>query len=55
MDMLNNIHANLEERLFFKKLVPQIFATPDNLIWFLKAFKKHLHEYQPLLDLNTNG
>jgi hypothetical protein len=55
LDMLNNIHSNLEERLYFEKLVPQIFATPDNLICFLKAFNEHLQEYQPLLDLNTNG
>jgi hypothetical protein len=55
MDMLNNIHGNLEERLYSEKLVPQIFATPDKLIGFLKAFKEHLQEYQPLLDLNTNG
>lgn len=55
MDMLNNIMGHIEEKLYFEKLVPQVFATPQNLISYLSAFKEHLKEYQPLLDLNNKG
>lgn len=55
MDMLNNIMGNIEEKLYSEKLVPHIFATPQNLLSYLSSFKEHLKEYQPLLDLNIKG
>lgn len=53
MDLLNSIMGNIEEKYFVGKLVPGIFAKPENLIDSLLSFKEYLIEKQPLIDANT--
>jgi len=55
MDFLIGIMGNIEDRIYVGKLVPQIFATPDKLIEYLKGFKSYLNENQKLLDINVDG
>lgn len=55
MDMLNSIMGNIEEKLYFEKLVPHLFASPQQLIYFLSSFKDYLNRCQPLLDINKDG
>ncbi|MPL73325.1 hypothetical protein SDC9_19124 [bioreactor metagenome] len=54
MDFINSIHGNIEERFYFEKLVPHKFATPENLIKSLNAFKKYLCENKKLIENNLN-
>jgi len=49
LDFLNNVNANIEERLRFPKLVPSRFTTPGDLLNFLRLFKVYLEENSFLL------
>lgn len=55
LDFLNNTICNIEEKLFDKKLVPQIFAKPETLRFYLEVFKEDLNKNQYLLDINKEG
>lgn len=52
MDFLISIHGILEDKLFFKNLIPQKFADPDSLFEYLNGFKKYLNDNQFLIDAN---
>lgn len=55
MDFIISIYANIEEKFYAEKLIPQNFATPDALLYSLDLFKKYLNDNQNLLDLNFCG
>lgn len=55
MDFLISIMGNIEEKLFVGKLVPQVYATPDQLVDYLKWFQGYLYANQKLLDVNIDG
>lgn len=55
MDFLISIMGNIEDKLYVGKLVPQVFATPENLVEYLKWFRNYLNENQKLLDKNIDG
>ena len=56
MDFLNDIHSNIEENLKFPKLIPHRFATPENLLCYLKNFLKYIAENgQTVNELYTTG
>lgn len=54
MDLIINIHSNIEEKFYSKNLIPQNFATPEALLYSLDAFKKYLNDNQKYLDYNYN-
>jgi hypothetical protein len=55
MDFLISIHSNVEDHLYFDRLIPQKFVAPDNLFSYLGNFKVWLNEHQHLLDINFQG
>lgn len=55
MDFLISIMGNIEEKIYVGKLVPNVFATPEKLIEYLKWFKGYLNDNQRLLDINIDG
>lgn len=55
MDFLIGVHSHIEEHLYFKKLIPQKFATPEALLSALENFKKYLDDNQKYLDENIDG
>ncbi len=55
MDFVISIHGNIEERFYFKNLIPQKFATPEALLTALDSFKKYLNDNQKYLDINIDG
>jgi hypothetical protein len=55
MDFIISIHANIQEDLYSKNLIPQKFATPEALLSALQRFKEYLLENQKYLDINYNG
>jgi len=55
MDFVISIHSNIEEHLYFPKLIPIKFVTPDQLFVFLSTFKTYLNNHQELLDINFEG
>jgi hypothetical protein len=50
LDFLNNVHSNISEHLSSKKLIPNRFTTPDDLLIFLQNFKNFIIENSILLD-----
>jgi len=55
MDFIISIHGNIEEHFYFKKLIPQKFATPDALLATLENFKNYLNNNQKYIDINNDG
>lgn len=55
MDFIISIHANIGDKFYAEKLIPQNFATPDALLHSLDIFKKYLNDNQNLIDLNFCG
>lgn len=55
LDFLNNTICNIEEKLYDRKLVPQTFANPEALRFYLEVFKEDLNKNQKLLDINKEG
>ncbi|WP_111309768.1 PD-(D/E)XK nuclease domain-containing protein [Confluentibacter sediminis] len=56
LDFLFNVHSNIYENLKFKKLIPSRFTTPNDLLVFLRNFKKYIENNSFLLDEeNVNG
>lgn len=55
MDLLNNIHGNIEEQFWSENLVPQKFTTPDQLFQALNSFKDYLNRQEAILMANYIG
>lgn len=52
MDLIIDIHSNIEEQYCAEQLVPQHFATPEKLLYSLQLFKKYLNSKQYIFDDN---
>ncbi|WP_395048002.1 PD-(D/E)XK nuclease domain-containing protein [Flavobacterium sp.] len=55
LQFLFTILSCIENNLYVKKLVPQVYSTPKKLVEGLNWFKKYLIENQNLLDINDKG
>jgi hypothetical protein len=55
MDLLNNIHGNIQEQFYSEHLIPHLFATPEALLRSLEAFKTMLNDNQHYLTMNKEG
>lgn len=55
MDMLITIHSVIEEELWSEHLIPQKFATPDELFRWLGAFREYLMQQEGILNDNVQG
>jgi len=55
LDFLNNIHSNLQDKLNFERLIPHRFATPENLLYFLRCMIEYIEENRYLIDDQSNG
>lgn len=56
---LENVNSYIQENLQYRRLVPNRFTTPDDLLTSLRSFKKYIEENSYLLneheiDENTN-
>jgi hypothetical protein len=55
MDFILSLQSNVEEKFFFKRLIPQQFPTPKSLLNALTNFKIYIEENQKLVEPNLDG
>lgn len=57
LDFLNDVHANITQRLQHNPLIPHRFTTPDELLSYLKSFRDYIVSKSYLLkesEINEN-
>lgn len=55
MDYLINIYITFEEKLSPQSLIPEVFASPEQMISFLLGYRQYIEENKKLLSDNICG
>lgn len=50
LDFIGDLHGNIYEYLNFKRLIPDRFTTPEELVQFLNNLKNHIISKKSLFD-----